>query len=468
MKGFSKKFIAVCFGVLMLFTATACKNSDNNSVNYDKTIVFYSTQGDNLQTVAEQAIMAFETKNPGWTVKHVICGGYDNLRDKIIGDLQAGTQPDVAYCYSDHVARYMTTKKVIDMSTYFETLYTQDEQDDFVEGYIGEGYGSNFAGASTYGYSNDSLLTLPFSKSTEVMYVNEDMLIKAGITNLDGTAKIPTTWEELWADCATIHTKYPKTTPLGYDSESNWFITMCYQQEWNYTSVDGEHYTFNNDDTKGWLTQLQTYYNNKLFTTKTEYGSYISNYFINGTVKNKADSVIEGCAFCIGSSAGASAQYTDGFKVGVYAIPESTKGVISQGPSLCMMYCDKLKDTTKEDKATMTFKFIQELLDPEFQSAFSRASGYNPVRKSTFDDDTYKLFTQGKNSNGKYLTGSALFISKTAVLAKSLEDNFFSSPAFNGSTDARTQVGNAILNIMRGMTPAKALKQAYDNCKEIQ
>ena len=87
-------------------------------------IVFYSTQGDELQKQTDKAIASFEAKFPGWTVKHTSLGGYDKVRDKISSDLQAGTQPDLAYCYPDHVARYIPTKKVVNMSHYIENTAT--------------------------------------------------------------------------------------------------------------------------------------------------------------------------------------------------------------------------------------------------------------------------------------------------------------------------------------------------------
>ena len=49
--------------------------------------------------------------------------------------------------------------------------------------------------------------------------------------------------------------------------------------------------------------------------------------------------------------------------------------------------------------------------------------------------------------------------------AKDLTDNFFTSPAFIGSSTARTQVGNVLYYVMRGeKTAEQALKDAYRNC----
>ena len=56
----------------------------------------------------------------------------------------------------------------------------------------------------------------------------------------------------------------------------------------------------------------------------------------------------------------------------------------------------------------------------------------------------------------------------TAVASKvaaSMSDRFFTSPAFVGSSTARTQVGNVVLYTLKGSkSPEKALADAIANC----
>ena len=214
-------------------TSEEAGNGGDAAIDYSKTIVFYSTQGDSLQTVTANAIAAFEAKYPGWKVEHVQPGGYDETKDKIVSDFQAASQPDLAYCYPDHVAQYLKTGKVVDLNKFIndpEIGFSAEEIADFVPGYYNEGYAENFANYASYGLEAKSMITLPFVKSTELMYVN-----KTALDALD--LPIATTWDELWAQCETIVSRYPTATPLGYDSEANWFITMCKQKGWGYTSA---------------------------------------------------------------------------------------------------------------------------------------------------------------------------------------------------------------------------------------
>lgn len=466
MKSFSKLFKAfaatVCIGGACA-ALTSCKPADTSH-----TIVFYHTMGDSLQTVLNTAVERFEKKFPGWKIDHSQVGGYDDVRDTIVGDLQGDMQPNLAYCYADHVAQYIQTGKVIDLTKYInstETItvtlddgstkeelvgYTAEEIADFVPGYYNEGKATNYADYADYGYASTAMFTLPYVKSTEVLYYNEDALIAAGITErVDGktVAKVPATWDDLWDACEKLVERYPNCTPLGYDSESNWFITMCEQNGWGYTAAQGDHYLFNNTNTVSWLETLKTNYDKKYFTTQTQYGSYTSNLFVKGAE--------EGSVFSIGSSGGASHQASDAFKWGVAPIPGSklsdgtvNRKVISQGPSLCML------TQGNEEKDLMAWEFMKLLMDPTFQASFSMTSGYNPSRESTFDIPEYAEFLEGDS-----------IVAVTANVAKTMSDDYFTSPAFIGSSTARTQVGSALVYAFSGQkSAADALADAAKKC----
>ena len=456
-----KKVLIFSLFVFACFMLVGCEES---ATDYDHTIVFYSTQGDSLQQVTQNAINAFEAKYPGWTIKHTQVGGYDDVRDKIVSDLSGGLQPDLAYCYADHVAQYMQTNRVYDMAELIKmgkatvkvgadyseekevTIgYSAEEIADFVPGYYNEGYAVNFADYDKYGFTAESMLTLPFVKSTELLYYNADALEALGL-------EVATTWDELWEQAALIRAKYPTAIPLGYDSEANWFITMCEQNGWGYTSAQEPHFLFNNDDTKAWLEQLADYYDKGYFTTQEDYGSYTSGLFVKG--------VEGGAIYCIGSSGGASHQATDNFAWGVARIPASTttkegvngKAVISQGPSLVMFKNDRCSNP--DEKKLMTFLFVKELLDPTFQAAFSIKAGYNPCRISTYEVPAYE----------EHLADDTKITSVACQIARTMTEDFYTSPAFIGSSEARTQVGNALVYAMTGQKePAKALADAYKN-----
>ena len=242
-------------------TVAGNKYEVDEALTYDGsevTIKFYHTMGANLRTVLENYIVEFNKLYPNIHIEHEQVGGYDDVRDQISTEITVGAQPHIAYCYPDHVALYNLAKAVVTLDSLIdstaevkradgttETLgLTADQKADFIEGYYNEG--KQFGDGLMY--------TLPLSKSTEVLYYNKTFF---EANNL----QVPKTWDELEAVCAAIKEIDEKSIPLGYDSEANWFITMCEQYGSPYTAAKGDHFLFDNDQNKAFIKEFNEWYN---------------------------------------------------------------------------------------------------------------------------------------------------------------------------------------------------------------
>ena len=392
------------------------------------TITFYHTMGANLREVLDAFIVKFNELYPNITVVHEQVGGYPDVRDQIKTELTVGNQPNIAYCYPDHVALYNVAKAVVTLDDLIasdieitrndgtkETLgLTAEQKADFIEGYYNEGKQ----------FGDDKMYTLPFSKSTEVLYYNKTFFEANNLT-------VPTTWDELEAVCKKIKEIDPDCIPLGYDSESNWFITMCEQLGTDYTSATGEHYLFDNAENKAFVKRFREWYQKEYVTTQEIYGAYTSGLFVSTTGQRSYMS--------IGSSAGAKHQRPAAndkgeyaFEVGIATIPQvdaSKPKVISQGPSVCIF-----KDANPQEvlASWLFVKFLTTNVD--FQAAFADASGYVPVLKSVADHPAYKAKMDAADGgdNVAYLSAKVCMEQANA---------YYTSPAFNGSADARDEVG---------------------------
>ena len=423
------------------------------------TITFYHTMGANLREVLDAFIVEFNKIYPNITVVHEQVGGYPDVRDQIKTELTVGNQPNIAYCYPDHVALYNVAKAVVTLDGLIdskievtrgdgskETLGLTDEQKaDFIEGYYNEG--KQFGDGKMY--------TLPFSKSTEVLYYNKTFFDEHGL-------KVPTTWDELEKVCEEIKKIDPTSIPLGYDSESNWFITMCEQLGTSYTSATGEHYLFDNAENKAFVKRFREWYQKEYVTTQAIYGAYTSGLFTSTTGQRSYMS--------IGSSAGAKHQRPAAndkgeyaFEVGIATIPQmdaSNPKVISQGPSVCIF-----KDANPQE-VIASWLFVKFLTtNVNFQAAFADASGYVPVLKSVAEHPTYKAKMDAADGfdNITYLSAKVCMAQAHA---------YYTSPAFNGSADARDEVGTLIQAAFTredgGNVDAmidQVFKEAIDNCK---
>ena len=422
------------------------------------TITFYHTMGSNLTDVLENYIAEFNKLYPNIHIVHTKIGGYDDVRDQISTEITTGAQPNIAYCYPDHVALYNLAGSVITLDSLInstvevtradgtkETLgLTKDQIADFIEGYYNEG--KQFGDGLMY--------TMPLSKSTEVLYYNATFFAEHNLTP-------PTTWEEMEELCKKIKEIDPKSIPLGYDSEANWFITMCEQYGSPYTSATGDHFLFDNETNREFVKKFREWYQKGYLTTQKIYGAYTSGLF---TSTNEVKSYMS-----IGSSAGATHQRptanADGsypFDVGIATIPqvsETNKKVISQGPSLCVF--KKANQNPQEVVASWLFvKYLTTTV--EFQAEFSMASGYVPVIKSVSENETYKEFIDGAN-------GGTNIAALSAKVCLEQEEAYYTSPAFNGSSTARDQVGALLAKCLSaddGGNVDAMIKKAFEDAIE--
>ncbi len=403
-----------------LFTSASAEAFAAGYDGSEVTITFYNTMGSNLTPVLDAYIAEFNTIYPNIHVEYTSVGGYDDVRDQISTEITVGAQPNIAYCYPDHVALYnlaMAVQPLDELIDHPEIGLTAEQKADFIEGYYNEG--KEFGDGLMY--------TMPFSKSTEVLYYNKTFFDANGLT-------VPTTWDELEAVCAKIKEIDPMSIPLGYDSEANWFINMTEQYDSDYTSATEPHFLFDNETNRAFVKRFREWYEKGYLTTQTLYGAYTSGLFVS---TNEVKSYMS-----IGSSAGAVHQRpavnADGsypFEVGIATIPQvsnDNRKVISQGPSVCIFK----KSNPQEVIASWLFvKYLTTSV--EFQAEFSMASGYVPVLKSVSENPVYAEFIANADG-GNYI--SAL----SAKVCLEQADAYYTSPAFNGSSEARDQVGDLL------------------------
>ncbi len=438
---------------------------DVPAVGYDGsevTITFSHTMNATYQGVLDKYIKKFNEMYPNITVEHAQIGGYDEVRDQIKTELTAGNQPNIAYCYPDHVALYNVAKAVVPLNSFIDsTIEVTDAQGnktvlgltaeqiaDFIPGYYAEGAVFDNAG---------TMYTLPMSKSTEVLYYNKTFFDANGLT-------VPTTWDEMEALCKKILEIDPDCIPLGYDSEANWFITMCEQYGSPYTSAErGKYFLFNNDQNKAFVKEFRSWYEAGYLTTQELYGAYTSGLFTELTDKNSYMS--------IGSTGGSMHQRPEAtddgyaFEVGIAPIPQvnpDAPKAISQGPSLCIFESDNKQEVVA---SWLFVKFLTT--DPAFQAEFSMTSGYMPVIKSVENVPAYKNFLENADG-GEHIQALAVKV------GREMSDAYFVSPAFNGSSVARDKVG--VLMQYCFVTSAddvdamidKAFKDAIVECNNAQ
>ena len=425
---------SVAAGALALASCSGTKTTFDCPDSFDTetpvTVTFWHTMGQTLRGTLDEAITEFQELYPNITVVHEQFGSYDDVRYQISTNMGTGDFPSMAYCYPDHVALYNEAKITVPLDDIMvheqygfggeQVLFEGPKEADFVPAFFAEG--SQYEDGLTY--------TMPFLKSTEALFYNKTFFT-------DNNLKVPTTWEEMWATCAKIKEIDPQATPLGYDSESNLFITLAEAYGYDYTKAEGEYFYFNNEGMRGLMKEFKQYFDKGYFTTGELCSGYTNSLMTDVTQKSRA-------YMCISSTAGAKYQVNnDGlFETGVAAVP-TAKGkelkCMSQGPSLVFFK----KDNAQEVIAS--WLFTQYLLTPNTQVKFAFASGYLPVTTPATATADYQSFINKAYKADGSLNSIAAASTKQAVAQTA---HYFSSAVFIGSSVARDEVGKLMINIL--------------------
>ncbi len=441
------------------------------------TITFYHQMGSDLRDILDAYIARFELLYPNIHVEHEPQGDWDTLQDVLTKRIQTGNQPNLAYCYADHVAGYNSARAVQPLDDFlsggafkdmkvpthkvdFESSaegepvldddgneviedlplnFTKEQEDMFNPIYFNEGYSIG---------DGSKMYTLPWAKSTEMMFYNKTFF------DQHKDLKVPTTWDEMEEVCEKIkalETDKIKYTPFGYDSEDNWFITMCEQQGSGYTSATGQKFLFDNPENRAFVEKFQGWFKKGYFTTRAlSGGKYTSTLFNEQNI-----------LMSIGSTGGATynadtsgtATFERGLAPAPQRDPENPKR-ISQGPSVCIF---KTEDPQEVLASWLFVKYM--ITNPLYQTEVAMQNGYMPVLSKTVMEQVpaYKNFV-AKADGGNNLTALAV------KCGMEHEDDYFVSPAFNGSTDARKQVG---LLMQAALPGTKSIDKAFKDALQI-
>lgn len=449
--------VAGLIGCTVLLSGCGPKQNSNNVDDADDTYVAYDINklGDpkNLKanitwwdsfggssetaTQTERLIKNFQDEYPNIKVKRTTQGGYDNLYNAVKTNIPAGKTPTMTICYPDHVGSYLGSKTVVRLDGYMDDPVIgfgkeKDKSvDDIFSSYLKEGQV----------YSKKGTYSLPFSKSTEVMFVNKGMLEEHNL-------EIPKTWKDLWDTAATLKEEVSTEgfIPVGYDSDDNLFITLCEQNGVEYTSRTNPHYKFDNPKAKQIAKDIQDKVTKGLLTTKgiSKNNEFTSNMFTEGKL-----------AFAIGSTGGTNYNYADKITIDVAAVPQvdtENLKVISQGPSVCMF------NTSTQEERYAAFLFYKYITSTHASALLATKTGYNPVRKSSYETKIWKDWADNAGEGKDKL----IFDTTHFVQEHYDEKNYFVSPVFKGSANARKQVGNIFAFVNAEVNNGKSVDDAIN------
>ena len=458
--------------LLIPLLLAGCSSNNNNSeskdtddsnaiIKEDVTINFLSmTDGDYL-AVLEDIVDDFMKSEPHVKVNiynPLGTGNYSTLEKYVIAGFFKEDYPDIVQCYPDNVVRYIARGYAVALDDYLDnkTYGIRNESgSDYIEAFMDEGSAYDTEG-TTY--------SLPFCKSTELMYYNEDALLGLDLSDIDSsinngqplTAEYlnQLTWEELFdklspaivsknsglPDNEKIYKDTESSCILAVDSDENYFITLAHQYGYGYTSVDENgqgSIDFDNPEMKNLIKKLKTAKDNKYLQTRGTYLDYVSELFVN-----------KEALFTISSTAGLT--YTvpgkddEQFSVGVARIPYAEGheySSINQGPSVCIL------DHKDENRSLASYLLWKHLTNEVNATTWALSTGYMGIRNSTYTSAEYQSALTPTESATPYQVTE----SKNFKMVAEVRDFTFNTALFKGSSNARTNVGRLLKDCLNNL-----------------
>ena len=341
------------------------------------------------------------TNDKGITVNAISQGSIVDLNKKVISAAQSNSLPAIINVYPDIATGLIEDKKLVNLSSFIndKNVGMADEMDDFVDSFIQE----------TSQWNNGEVYGLPMTKSTEVLYVNKNMLESLGYTleDLEGL-----TFEKL-AEISNKAVTELGVAGFGFDSSSNAFISSLKMNGLDFVDSKG---TINVDNE--WVREYMTF-----FQKQAESGAFR----IAGEDKFLSNPFVNQKMLCYqGSSAGYAYLNNGGaFEIAVVEVPVfegKDKAVIQQGASLFVT------NNVSAEAQYAAYEFVKFATNAENTAKFATATGYLPVRKSAVETEIVKNILNDETS---------LYSQVYNVAQKSLPYSYY-TPAINNAQSART------------------------------
>ena len=350
----------------------------------------------------QYVIDEFEHSYPNIKVVRTIMGDHQIIQEEVLKLIETGKLPTVIQTYTSSNKMFIEKGIIQELDSYVSSrnrITHEDgskeivgifdaELDNYVDGFLDE-----CRSFDPYG----TLYSLPFLKSTEVLFYNKTIFDKYGY-------EVPKTWDDIVqiSESYKLTAEYQnnvnnklKTTGFVADSLYNLFVVMSKQWGSDLSSFNKKgvsEFSFNNISSKSAMKFFKQNCDKSNFAIPDYFGeNYGSEPFKRGQ-----------CIMTIGSSAGAIYNSpTDGsFEVGVTTYPQKdiNEPYVSQsGTNLSLLKCS---DPQEELAGWLFIKFVANF---ESSLHLSTRTSYTPIRTDVMDSDEYQEHISGiyidKNEN---------------------------------------------------------------------
>ncbi|MBX7246425.1 MAG: ABC transporter substrate-binding protein [Candidatus Sumerlaeaceae bacterium] len=381
------------------------------------------------EAVIKQIIADFEKENPGITVRSIFQGNPQQLSQKLSGALAATppNNPAISLVYENWTSDYVSKGYLDAVENYFSGPdgLSQDDINDFVKVY---------REANTF---EGKMYTLPFNKSMYTMYLNEDMLAKAGLTTA------PKTLDELKDAIKKMTVREEnrtKTFGMGLIPASEAFTSLYFACGGEYMDDKG-NVTLNNPEALKALSLLHDLqYPEKYLYVSTD---YMSTPFGNQQI---ALFIYSSASFPFNDKAvGGKFKWT---VAGIPGDPAKPPRYVMQGTNIAIF------KSHSEAERKAAWKFVKFLTSKDSSVRFATQTGYMPIRYSILSDPRMKEYM---DKNPRYATLSNFVFNDLGKAEPKVA-------VWEGVREDISQMVDRVLS--KGTDPAQELKDTEAKARE--
>ena len=375
--------------------------------------------------ILREAAAAFNAENPGIVVEVEHSGNYEDTANKIEAAVVAKSTPALAVVEETFVGRFNPV--AADISKYIspETL------DNYVDGLLKSCY------------VDGVLKSVPFNRSTTILYMNKTLFEQAGLP-VEG----PKTWDELEQYANTIAAMGDDLYgyALYWDTDGWFWESAIYSWGEEIFNEDYTELLFNTEDSLKMIDMAQRMADSGVmvnpYVTQGTYEDIALEPFMSGKVGMLMDSIAN-------FTNHATALEEVGMEVALAFQPMGTEHSMTTGGGSIIMF-----DGISEEQKVAAGKFLEFLASDDFSSRFCELTGYLPVTETSMETDLVKEILT------KYPTYQVMFDQLQYAHGRPL------TPNWRGVYNILTEELEACLQDT-SLEPKVAIQNAYDRSMEF-
>jgi multiple sugar transport system substrate-binding protein len=412
--------------VLILIFSSGCSKEGRKTVVIR---LWHGIESPQNNSLLEEKVREFENLNPGIKVELQNIGAQDKAMPKIVTAVSAGAQPELLWYAPAYTGRLAASGKLLSAQDFME-VDKSFNRDDIYDGLLKSGF------------YDGKIFTVPFEANCLGMYYNKKHFRDAGIE------KIPENWEEFMQTAVKLTVdadengqpeRFGFLMPLGTEEWTVWtWQTFLWQAGGDIISRDGKELVFHESPgvnaLQFWVDLVHKY---KCAVFSARNAGYKIDPFISG----KVSMMINGPWNYPVLSEQNEVEY------GSFKLPMDERRSTNIGGENLFIF------RSNPDKEEASWKFAKFVMSEKFQVDWAIKTGYLPVSRRAAASDGYIDFLESNPFIKTYVDSMEFGMAR---------------PAIKNYSRISKRIGHAIEKALyRQMPPREALKEAYENSKDL-